>query len=97
MAPMGTCAGAWYFHRRILRRRLGFVCRGLGTFISAYSMLGFELVNCSRQSAQPNGEGCEPLDRKRYTDDRSFSVSVADSALGLSPPLPQNQRLYSLP
>jgi hypothetical protein len=28
MAPMGTCAGAWYFHLRILRRRLGFVCRG---------------------------------------------------------------------
>ena len=81
MAPMGTCAGAWYFRLRVLRRRLGFVGRGLGPVISLCSMLGLELAVAPVGPLSVLAKGANELTGPIHADDSSFSVRLADSAL----------------
>lgn len=84
MAPMGTCAGAWYFHTRVVRRRLGFVGGGLGSVISPCSMLGLELVGAPVGPLSLLAKSSNELTRPIFADDSSF--------MSHRPPIPGESR-----
>ena len=91
---MGTCAGAWYFRLRVVRRWLGFVGRGLGPVISACSMLGLGLVGAPVGPLSVLAKSSNDLTRPMYADDSSFHDRVRGFALGLRLP-PATQLLVS--